>query len=154
MTHDEELLLKGYLRLDGDAFDDWLHETRDGTIDGRARLQGGPCPSAGMAAGFPGKGLRRAPRGWRNKRTRRWPPKPCPKPPCRRRRRRVASWAGLQASAAATRKVMIPAQGVIDDDVGCSTPIQVGMVHGRRRGVERMVDEPRDGTHQPPVVRT
>ena len=34
MTHDEELLLKGYLRLDGDAFDDWLHETRDGTIDG------------------------------------------------------------------------------------------------------------------------
>ena len=34
MTHDEETMLKGYLRLDGPGFTDWLNTTRDGSDDG------------------------------------------------------------------------------------------------------------------------
>ena len=34
MTHDEETLLKQYLDLDGDAFEEWLRSTRDGSDPG------------------------------------------------------------------------------------------------------------------------
>ena len=34
MTPDEATMLKGYLRLDGPAFEDWLRSTRDGSDDG------------------------------------------------------------------------------------------------------------------------
>ena len=34
MTHDEKTMLKGYLRLDAPAFEEWLRSTRDGSDDG------------------------------------------------------------------------------------------------------------------------
>ena len=52
MTPDEETLLKGYLRLDGDAFDDWLHETRDGTIDGEREYKATLAEARAWGRGF------------------------------------------------------------------------------------------------------
>lgn len=52
MTHEEELLLREYLRLDGDAFDDWLHETRDGTIDGEREYKASLAQARAWQRGF------------------------------------------------------------------------------------------------------
>ena len=52
MTPDEETLLKGYLRLDGDAFEDWLHETRDGTIDGEREYKATLAEARAWGRGF------------------------------------------------------------------------------------------------------
>ena len=67
MTHDEETMLKRYLRLDAHAFEDWLRSTRGRERRRRARVQGGPCRSAGLGARVHGRreGLRRVGGGTR-----------------------------------------------------------------------------------------
>ena len=52
MTNDEATALRGYLRLDGPGFDDWLHETRDGTIDGEREYKATLAQARAWGAGF------------------------------------------------------------------------------------------------------
>ena len=39
VTHDEETMLKGYLRLDAHAFEEWLRTIRDGRDDGELKYK-------------------------------------------------------------------------------------------------------------------
>ena len=40
MTHEEELMLREYLRMDAQNFEDWLRSTRDGSEDGEREYKG------------------------------------------------------------------------------------------------------------------
>ena len=52
MTHDEAALLKGYLRLDGPAFEDWLRSTRDGSDDGELEYKAALAEAHAWGRGF------------------------------------------------------------------------------------------------------
>ena len=52
MTHDEATMLKGYLRLDAHAFEDWLRSTRDGSDDGEREYKATLAESRAWGRGF------------------------------------------------------------------------------------------------------
>ena len=61
MTHDEETMLKGYLRLDGPGFADWLRTTRDGSDDGERKYKATLAEARAWGRGVHGRceGVRR-----------------------------------------------------------------------------------------------
>ena len=67
MTHDEETMLKGYLRLDGPGFEDWLRSTREGSDAGELEFKAALAEAEGMGAGFRSRGQGRD-QGWRSTR--------------------------------------------------------------------------------------
>ena len=52
MTHDEETMLKGYLRLDSPAFGEWLRSTRDGSDDGELEYKATLAEALAWGRGF------------------------------------------------------------------------------------------------------
>ena len=52
MTADEETMLKGYLRLDGPGFEDWLRSTRDGSDVGELEYKATLAEARAWDRGF------------------------------------------------------------------------------------------------------
>ena len=52
MTNDEATMLKGYLRLDDPAFEDWLRSTRDGSDDGELEYKATLAEARAWGRGF------------------------------------------------------------------------------------------------------
>ena len=52
MTHDEETMLKGYLRLDGPGFEEWLRTTRDGSAAGDIEFKASLAEARAWGRGF------------------------------------------------------------------------------------------------------
>ena len=52
MTPDDATMLKGYLRLDAPAFEEWLRSTRDGSDDGEREYKASLAEARAWDRGF------------------------------------------------------------------------------------------------------